>query len=187
MHPRLRLGRRVLRRARARPRPATAGRPERTASEPSGLPSGQRQRSSPCRRHEQRRIPAEFVDEKAAGSSLASRGSRSPPWCRRGWRSPAAVGYPATRMTGTSGRARETHVGDIVGRRLTSEAPPAPSTSTRSASRPSRPIAVEHERQQIRLQASDKRRRLGGPVNAPLHHTICAPISLCGLSSTGSM
>ncbi len=71
-------------------------------------------------------------------------------------------------------------------RRLTSAGQPAPSTSTRSASADRSAIALQHLRQQLRLQRVDSPRALALPHTAPCTMTW-APISLCGFSSTGFM
>ena len=166
--------RRVLRRARARLPPATAGRPERTARGRAArhpvmpaivaMPSANSVGSPRNLLTRKPRIIA--ASEGSITALVPTRLAITPP-----------RSISPTRMTGTSAAREKPILAISLGRRLTSEALPAPSTSTISASRLKPPIAVEHERHQVRLQALISR-RLGGPVNAPLHHDLGADFAL---------
>ena len=79
--------------------------------------------------------------------------------------------------TGTSAARANPILAMSFARRFTSEALPAPSTSTMSASRLEPGEAREHERHQLRLHLLIGG-GLGGAVHAPLHHDLRAGLAL---------
>ena len=90
-----------------------------------------------------------------------------------------------TSATGTSAASANPMLATSPARRFTSAALPAPSTRTRSASRPSR-----SNDSRIRGSSSPLRRWYSRapalPRTSPCT-TTCEPVSVCGLSSTGFM
>ena len=88
--------------------------------------------------------------------------------------------------TGTSAARAKPILAMSLGRRLTSDALPAPSTRTRSASRSSCAKLSSTNGISVALHAPDRPRPWRCRDTLPCT-TICAPISLCGFSSTGFM
>ena len=173
----------------AGPRPAglaprrARGRPPREAAPASGKcgtrPSaGQPVRSAMSRMpsSNRARIAAEAVDDEARGPSRRRRG-RAPPWCRRGSRS-RRPGRCRRRAPPACPVARAKPILAMSpARRFTSEAEPAPSTMTRSASARQAPEASSTGVHEPRLPGLVLA-RLRGADHAALHHHLRADLAL---------
>ncbi len=82
-----------------------------------------------------------------------------------------------TRTTGTFAARAKPRLAMSPARRLTSDAEPAPSTSTRSASAQRRPKLSSTGAIELRLQVLELA-RLGGAHDAALHHDLRADVAL---------
>ena len=145
------LGRPLPRRGRARPRPAASARLWKERDRPSGCqPVAAAINFMPL--GEQRGIAAELVDDEAARSAPRRPASITALVPTRLAITPPRSMSPIS-TTGTSAARAKPILAMSLPRRLISDALPAPSTRTRSASRLQPRKAVEHQRHQLRLRS----------------------------------